>query len=146
MGHITDLFRRYREGLLYLICGAGTVFVSWGTYALFVWMGIDINISNVLSWICGVSFAFVLNKWVVFMSRSLEKAVLVREISSFFFLRILTGVVAIVAFPILYGLGLDQSLFETDGFVAKITVSMIEILLNYFASKFIVFRKNRENA
>ena len=141
MGYATDLFRKYREGLLYLICGAGTVFVSWGTYALFVWMGIDINISNILSWICGVSFAFVLNKWVVFMSRSLERSVLVKEISSFFFLRIVTGVVAIIAFPVLYGLGLNQSLFDTDGLVARITVSMIEILLNYFASKFVVFRK-----
>jgi len=146
MGSATDLFRKHREGLLYLICGAGTVFVSWGTYALFVWMGIDINISNILSWICGVSFAFVLNKWVVFMSRSLERSVLVKEISSFFFLRIATGVVAIIAFPVLYNLGLNQSLFDTDGLIARITVSMIEILLNYFASKFVVFRKSKENA
>ena len=146
MGLTADLFGKHREGLLYLICGAGTVFVSWGTYALFVWLGIDINISNVLSWICGVSFAFVLNKWVVFLSRSVERSVLAKEISSFFFLRIVTGVVAIVAFPILYNLGMNQSLFDIDGLVAKITVSMIEILLNYFASKFVVFRKNKENA
>ncbi|MCL2032302.1 MAG: GtrA family protein [Methanomassiliicoccaceae archaeon] len=146
MGLTADLFGKHREGLLYLICGAGTVFVSWGTYALFVWLGIDINISNVLSWVCGVSFAFVLNKWVVFLSRSVERSVLAKEISSFFFLRIVTGVVAIVAFPILYNLGMNQSLFDIDGLVAKITVSMIEILLNYFASKFVVFRKNKENA
>ena len=143
---ITDLYRKHREGLLYLICGAGTVFVSWGTYALFVWMGIEINASNILSWICAVAFAFVLNKWIVFRSRSLEKTVLAKEISSFFFLRIVTGVVAIIAFPILYNLGLNQPFFETDGFIAKVAVSIIEIFLNYFASKFIVFRKRKENA
>jgi len=109
-------------------------------------MGIDINISNALSWICAVIFAFVLNKWIVFLSRSLEKTVLAKEITSFFFFRIVTGVIAIVCFPILYHLGLNQALFGTDGFMAKVAVSVIEIVLNYFASKLVVFRKGKENA
>ncbi len=146
MGLIADLYNKHREGILYLIFGAGTTLVSWGTYSLFVWFGVDINISNILSWVCGVSFAFVVNKWFVFMSRSLEGRVLARELSSFFLSRIATGLVAIAAFPILYNLGLNQSLMDIDGLIAKITVSIIEILLNYFASKFIVFRKKKGNA
>jgi putative flippase GtrA len=143
---VFDIVTKYREGILYLIYGAVTVIVSWATYALFVWLGIDLNISNILSWICAVSFAFVTNKWFVFMSRSLEKDVLVKELGSFFLLRIVTGVIAIIMFPILYGIGLDQSLLGIDGLVARIATSIIEIALNYAASKFIVFRQKNENA
>ncbi|MCL2148553.1 MAG: GtrA family protein [Methanomassiliicoccaceae archaeon] len=143
---VKSFVKKHQEGLLYLICGAGTVFVSWGTYALFVWLGIEVNVSNVLSWVCGVSFAFVLNKWVVFDCRSTEGTTLAREIGSFFIFRIATGVVAIVAFPVLYNFGMGQPLFGVDGFIAKIAVSVIEIVLNYFASKFVVFRKKKDDA
>lgn len=139
-GH-SDILAKHREGALYLLYGAATLFVSWATYALFVWAGIEPNISNALSWVCAVSFAFVTNKWFVFLSRSTEKDVLMREIGSFFSLRVITGAAAIIAFPVLRGLGLEQSLFGVDCFIARIAVSMIEIVLNYLASKFIVFRK-----
>jgi putative flippase GtrA len=137
-------FEKHREGILYLRCGALTVLVSWGSYAVLVWMGTEINMSNVLSWIFAVSFAFALNKWLVFRSYSLKRSVLAKEISSFFFLRILTGLVAIFSFPFFYDYGLGQPLFGVDGFIAKITVSIIEIALNYAASKYIVFRSRKE--
>ncbi|MDR1954679.1 MAG: GtrA family protein [Candidatus Methanoplasma sp.] len=147
MGIAADLFERYRGGILYLIFGACTVVVSWLSYALFVWSGIDVSISNVLSWICAVSFAFVVNKWFVFLSRSTEKRVLVKEISSFFLLRMLTGFVRIAAFPILYySFGLSDPLFGVNGFAAVIIITVIEVALNYFASKFIVFRQKKESA
>lgn len=139
---LTEFIRKHREGILYIICGAGTVVVSWATYALFVWFGVNPSISNALSWICAVLFAFVVNKWIVFMSHSTEKGVLIKEIGSFFVSRLATGVVEIVLFPILLSIGLDQALFGTEGFVAKIIVSIIVIILNYILSKFIVFRKS----
>ncbi|MCL1811103.1 MAG: GtrA family protein [Methanomassiliicoccaceae archaeon] len=146
MSIMNDVFAKHKEGILYIIFGGFTVLVSWGTYALFVLLGIDVNISNILSWICAVTFAFVVNKWFVFMSRSVDRAVLVKEVGSFFLLRIVTGVIAIILFPILLAVGLDQSLFDIDGLIARITVSMVEIALNYAASKFIVFRKKENNA
>jgi len=146
MSGLFDMFTKHREGILYLIFGGFTVLVSWATYAIFVWSGIEINISNILSWVCAVLFAFVTNKWMVFRSRSLEKKVVVKEAGSFLFFRIITGIIAIIAFPILYGLGMNQSLFGIDGLIARIAVSMIEIALNYLASKFVVFREKKENA
>ncbi len=146
MSGLFDQFAKHREGILYLVYGAGTVLVSWATYAVFVRMGIDINISNILSWICAVSFAFVTNKWFVFRCRSLEKVVIAKELSSFFLFRIVTGIIAAVLFPILVHVGLDQSLFGVEALIARIAVSIIEIVLNYVASKFIVFRKKKENA
>jgi putative flippase GtrA len=146
MSAMKYFFTKHKEGILYIMFGGCTVLVSWATYALFVWMGIDLNISNILSWVCGVSFAFVVNKWFVFLSRSVEKKVLAKEMISFFILRGGTGIFAWIAFPILCSFGLDQPFFGTAGLIARIIVSIIEIVLNYVASKFIVFKKKEENA
>jgi len=136
-----DIVGKHREGSLYVLFGAFTLIISWASYAIFVWLGIELNISNILSWICAVSFAFIVNKWFVFGSRSLDRTTLIKEIGSFFALRILIGVIAILCFSALLGFGLDQPLFNTDGFIARIITSFIEIVLNYLASKFLVFRK-----
>ncbi len=135
------LYRQYKEIVLYLVFGVLTTVVNWLAYAAFVWIGLDINVANILSWIVGVSFAFVVNKWYVFESRSLDGSKVIKEFGSFVGARILTGVIAIILFPILYNLGLDQSLFGTDGFLAKIVTSAIEIVLNWVLSKYVVFRK-----
>ncbi|MDR2698265.1 MAG: GtrA family protein, partial [Candidatus Methanoplasma sp.] len=125
MDSFRHIFREHREGILYLFFGVLTVLVSWGTYALFVFAGIELNISNVLSWICAVTFAYAVNKWFVFRSRSLERTVLAKEVSSFFLLRILTGVAAMLVFPVLLEIGLDQPLLGTPGLIARIIVSGI---------------------
>lgn len=124
--------------------GALTTIINWSSYMVFVWLGIDINISNVLSWICGVSFAFVANKWFVFESRSTETQTVVREAGSFVGARIVTGLIGITLFPILYGLGLNGSFMGTDGFPAKIVSSGVEIILNWIFSKYLVFIKKAE--
>ena len=135
---------RNREIMMYLIFGVLTTVISWASYALFVHIGIDINISNALSWVCGVLFAFTTNKWFVFMSRTVTVKILLYELGSFFSARIVTGLIAIVLFPILYAIGLNQSMFNTDGFLAKIVTSMVEIILNWIFSKYIVFRKKKD--
>ena len=43
--------------------------------------------------------------------------------------------------PLLMRLGLDQTLFGVEGFAAKVAISVVVIILNYFLSKFIAFRK-----
>ena len=134
-------FREHKEVILYLIFGVLTTVVNWLAYAAFVWIGLDINVSNILSWIVGVSFAFVVNKWYVFESRSLESRKVIKEFGSFVGARISTGIIAILLFPLLYNIGLNQSLFGTDGFLAKIVTSVIEIVLNWIFSKYLIFKK-----
>jgi len=146
MGAVGDFLIKHREGILYLIFGALTVLVRWSTYAFFVLLGIELNISNILSWICGVMFAFVVNKWFVFLSKSLERSVVAKEMVSFFSLRIVIGLIAIALFPILLAIGLDQSILGVAGAIAVGITTLMEIVLNYLASKFIVFRKKKENA
>lgn len=132
---------KHREGILYIVCGIGTCLISWGAYAIFANMGIDLAISNALSWFSGLMFAFITNKWIVFNSRSKRLYVVLKELSFFITARIFTGVLSIILFPILLWAGLDQSLLGIDGMVARITVTAVEIVLNYIASKKIVFTK-----
>jgi len=130
-----------REAFLYILFGAFTVLVSWASYAVFVWMGLELNVSNILSWICAVLFAFVVNKWFVFECRSKEPKVVIRELGSFFSARVLTGVIAIIMFPVLLAMGMDGALFGVDGFPARIVTSIVEIALNWVFSKYLIFTK-----
>jgi len=134
-------FSEHREAILYVICGGFTTLVTWGSYALFVILTGNLFLSNGLSWVCGVSFAFVVNKMIVFSSRSLEAKTVFKELSSFFSARIFTGVIAITAFPILYSVGMDGSLFGIDGFPARMVTSFVEIVLNWIFSKYFIFKK-----
>ena len=129
MGKISDLMTKYREAIAYVFFGGLTTIVGWVAYALFVNIGIELNLSNILSWVCGVTFAFVVNKWFVFQSKSVEKKTVLRELGSFFGSRIFTGVIAWVLFPILLWAGIDQTFFGTEGFIAKVITSIIEIIL-----------------
>ena len=79
------------------------------------------------------------------MSRSVSVKVVITELGSFFGARALTGIVAIVLFPILYNVGLNQSLFGTDGFFAKIITSFLEIVLNWVFSKYLIFRHKKKD-
>ncbi len=138
-------YGKHGEAMRYLFFGFLNVVVTWISYAALVLLGVDINISNAASWVIGVAFAFVVNKLYVFNSKNMETKTVGKEAASFTIGRILTGLVAILGFPILYNLGLNQTLLGVDGFVAKITVSVLEILLNYLFSKYLVFNhKDKE--
>ena len=143
MGKISDLMTKYREAIAYVFFGGLTTIGGWVAYALVVNIGIELNLSNILSWVCGVTFAFVVNKWFVFQSKSVEKKTVLRELGSFFGSRIFTGVIAWVLFPILLWAGIDQTFFGTEGFIAKVITSIIEIILNWVLSKYFVFKKER---
>lgn len=141
MTSLSEIFNRHREAYLYIICGGLTTLVTWASYALFVRAGIELNLSNIMSWFCGILFAFVVNKWIVFSSTSLNATLVLKELGSFLGSRVFTGIIAFVLFAVLLMVGMDQVLFNTKGFVAKIVVTVVEVVLNWFLSKYVVFRK-----
>ncbi|MDR2866974.1 MAG: GtrA family protein [Methanomassiliicoccaceae archaeon] len=136
-----EIFNDHREVVLYVFFGAFTVLVSLGSYAVFVWLGVALVVSNILSWICGILFAFVVNKWFVFENRSKEPAVIARELGAFVGARIFTFVVAVVLFPILLSAGLNGYIFGVEGAPARGVTSLVEIVLNYALSKYLIFTK-----
>jgi len=136
---------KYSEYVRYIIFGVLNVLVTWVAYAIFVIAGIDPVISNGLSWVVGVIVAFICNKFWVFYSKSVARDTVEREAVTFLAERIFTGVLAIVTFWFLYDIGINQFIFGLEGFYAKILTSGMEIVLNFFISKYYVFKSRSES-
>lgn len=128
-----------KELIMYSVMGVSATIVNWCTYSVLV-PYTNIAIANALSWMITLVFAFVTNKIYVFDSRSWEKSLVIKEMISFAAARGITGFLEIFLQPHLYALGLNQSLFGVDGLVAKITVCLLLVIVNYFSTKLIVFR------
>ncbi len=137
---IRSLIKRHREFIMYVIFGLLTTFINWLIYSLCVKaLGLDLYISGIIAWIIVVSVAFVTNKIWVFNSRGWKTLQLIREAFTFFGGRLLTGVLEVAAVPALVSWGFNQTLFGVEGLPAKIIVSIVIVLLNYFISKFLSF-------
>ncbi len=132
-------YGKHGEGIRYLFTGGLNVVITWSVYSVLVLLGMNPSLSNAVSWIVGVSAAFVLNKIFVFNSKTHERKEVGKEAISFTLGRIFTGVVNIAGFALLYDLGMDGEFFGVEGFFAKIVISVIEIALNYVISKYLVF-------
>ena len=145
MENLKQLYFKHKEIINYLLFGAMTTAVSWGTYSLFVKaIGLSVSVGNVLSWICAVLFAFLTNKLFVFESKSWAPATAIREFFSFIGARLATGLIEWVGVPYFSTHGLTYPLFGVKGLLSKIVVSIVVIVLNYLFSKFLVFFKKEK--
>jgi len=134
LNKLLDLYKKYKEIINYLIFGGLTTLISIVTYALFAKVfNIDYLISNVLSWIIAVLFAYITNKIFVFESKSKKN---IKEITSFFFFRIVSLLIEMI---ILY---IFVDMLHIDDLVTKIIAQIIVIVSNYVFSKVFVFNKN----
>lgn len=129
-----------KEPVMYVTMGVSATIFNWLVYAMLV-LYMPMALANALSWTATLLFAFVTNKCYVFGSRTWERRVVFREFIAFLTARGLTGILEIVLQPQLYAWGLDQALFGIEGMEAKITVCLSMALLNYFSTKWIVFRE-----
>ncbi len=147
MKKIRRLFNKYSEIIGYLFFGVLTTVVSWGSYSLFVLLfngtalrgTYAVVLANILSWLFAVIFSFVTNKAFVFKSGSWKIGSIFPEACKFLFARLGTGLLEIVAVPLLVTIGLDQSFLGIDGMVSKILVSIVVVILNYFFCKWFIF-------
>lgn len=132
------LILKYKELLSYGFWGVMTTAVNYGVYFLLTQL-LQLNylVSNVISWIAAVAFAFVVNKVFVFNSKSWKMDILFSELWKFVSSRLLSGVLETLLLYIL----VDLMRFN-DGIV-KIALGVIVVLLNYVISKLLVFRKSK---
>ena len=109
----------------------------WGPGPKGLGKGLDALIANVISWIFAVLFAFFTNRRWVFDGKSEDAKGLWAQMVSFFGGRLFTLAVeeAILAVFVTW-LGFD-------GVIVKVVAQVVVIVLNYFISKFWVFKKKR---
>ena len=142
-----------KETILYLVCGVLTTVVSFVTLKLATMLlGEKLYLlSNSISWVIAVAFAYVTNKLLVFESKSWKTDVLKKEIPAFFFSRIASyfieqGILWLCMSPLKFeGRVFDFRVFSLSGLmVAKCVAGVVVIIVNYVLSKFLIFRKDRE--
>lgn len=154
-----NLWNKYKEIITYIIFGVLTTVVSWGSYTIFVEMlSMKVFVGNLLSWVCAIVFAYITNKLWVFESKSWKPNIIGKEIVTFVASRGVTGVIEIVCVPLLAKTGFDNLFYNilekmniamnilfTDGIYSKIFLSVVVVILNYFFSKFIIFKNKKDD-
>ena len=128
--------KKYKQGILYLVFGALTTVINVLCYCLvYNVFKIPNVLSTVISWIISVLFAFVTNKNFVFESETDGIKNIMREISAFFVCRILTGVTDVAI------MWLAVDIMKWNSLLWKIIANVFVTVLNFFASKFLIFNK-----
>ncbi|MDL2310933.1 GtrA family protein [Peptostreptococcaceae bacterium OttesenSCG-928-C18] len=141
---LTEFFQKYKSIILYIIIGGLTTVVNLLVYSIFVkYFNLNMNISNIIAWISAVIFAFITNKLYVFNSKNCKFNTMAKEFILFVSGRLLTGILEIIGLPILMSLGINQIIFGVEGLLAKLVIGVVVVILNYFFSKFLVFKNNQ---
>lgn len=136
MKKIKELFLKYKEVISYLFFGGCTFLVSIISFYIFnKVLSFNEHISNIISWILAVAFAFVTNKVFVFESKAKEKKTVIKELISFVTARLLTlGIEEIILF-------VGCNLLNIDALIVKMIAQVVVIVSNYFLSKLFIFKK-----
>lgn len=133
---IKKLYLKNKEIVNYVIVGGMTTIVSLGSYYICVITflnpknAMQLQIANIISWICAVAFAYITNRKYVFESKNENK---VQEVIKFVGARISTLFIDIICMAIFV------SLLKINDKFAKLLVQFIVFALNYIFSKLYVF-------
>ena len=130
------------ETVSYLICGFLTTAVDFAVYTVLRHVDIGVGISQALSWMAAVLFAYVVNKLIVFRNYNMSSSYLVKEAGAFVATRAFSGVVTWVLMVVMVKLGGDRG-FIYELF-CKFTSSVLNMVLNYVFSKLWIFKNKPE--
>ncbi|MDL2254291.1 methyltransferase domain-containing protein [Ruminococcaceae bacterium OttesenSCG-928-I18] len=125
-----------RELISYGFWGVVSALVTLALFQGFLWLGIRYWVANLFTFIIAKIFIFITNKLFVFRTRTEGIGPLLREFGRFVFSRLATNLVDI------FGLIFLVESFGTDPFYTKLVLAIVVIILNYIASKALVFRKS----
>lgn len=138
MNNIKELYLKYKEIINYLIFGVLTTVVSLATYYICVYTFLNpdnilqLQVANIVSWIAGVTFAYITNRKFVFESEEQEK---LKEAGKFVTSRIATLLTDMLIMFI------GVTILKLNDKIIKLISQIIVIIANYLLSKMLVFRK-----
>ncbi|MCO6018576.1 GtrA family protein [Carnobacterium divergens] len=133
-----QLLSKYQEPINYLVFGVLTTLVNIGVFYIFNSIfGINYLVSNGISWIASVVFAFYTNKYFVFKTPNNSNKAFIKELLLFIWFRLLSGVIDMSLMYVMV------SLMNLDQNMSKIIVQVIIVILNYVFSKLFIFKKSK---
>ena len=133
---IRALVEKYWDIVTYLIFGVLTTVVNYLVYLpIYNLLGASAAVSNAIAWVAAVAFAFLTNKPFVCKSHDWSAKTVLPELSKFVGCRVASGVLETLI------LLLAVDILGWNGNIWKIITSVLVVILNYVASKLLVFRK-----
>ncbi|WP_147534144.1 GtrA family protein [Bacillus marasmi] len=123
----------------YVFFGVLTTLINIISYAILVRFNLDYKVATTIAWIISVIFAFITNKLYVFRSKQMNFIIVMKEMMTFTFFRLLSYFLDIVTMIIAI------EYFKLDDLFSKIFANILVIVFNYFASKYFVFKKGSHN-
>ena len=135
---IKELYNRYKDFIPYIFFGAVTTIVNVAAYWIFSHLlHLKVMPSTILAWFFAVYTAYITNrKWVFYSEENSKKGIL-REMISFFACRLTTG---FIDWACMY---IFVDLIHFNDVVIKILSNIIVIILNYAASRLLIFKKRK---
>ncbi len=130
------LYAQHKAVILYLVFGGFTTLVNIVSYAvcarIFSW---GTMVATVVAWFLAVLFAYITNRKWVFGSSAADARSILLEAFTFFSCRLTTGLadLGMMWFFVVF-LGCND-------IVIKITANIVVIIMNYIASRWLIFRK-----
>lgn len=132
---LRKLWNKYKDIIPYAFFGVCTtavnVVVYWVCAHLLNW---SVMPSTIFAWVAAVLFAYLTNRRWVFHSEAKTSKDITKEIIAFFGCRLATGVFDWV------GMFIFVDLFGLNDVLVKFAANIFVIILNYIASKFLIFR------
>lgn len=146
MKRVFKLYKKNKEIINYLIVGCLTTVVAVGSKMLLLFTildqknGLQLQIAEVISWALAVLFAYFTNRAFVFKSK-VKGVKQLKEALNFTSGRVFTQVIQmlIMWFFVTY-LKFDSDIWV---FLFTLICQVMQIVLNYVISKFMVFKRNK---
>ncbi len=136
---LKKLFQKYYDVISYLFFGALTTGVNYLVYLPCLnWLHLSAAVSNVIAWVVAVAFAYLTNKPFVFKSHDWSAKTVLPELTKFVSCRIGSG---LLETAILF---VCVDWLQMNGMVWKLITSVLVVILNYVASKLIVFIQKKD--
>ena len=133
---LTDLCRKNKEVLLYLVFGVLTTVVSMIVFWLFAQKaGLPVLAANVVSWVAAVTFAFFTNRKWVFNGETSSSSETIKQAVKFY-----SGRLATLAEEELI-LWLFIDVLSLPMMPVKLAAQFVVVASNYVISKLFVFKK-----
>ena len=152
MTKIKEFLTKYKEIIVYIVFGALTTLVNLVTFYLLEYIfgsgGKGYIVYNAIAWVVAVVFAYITNKLYVFEAKSWAPKIVIKESAQFLLARVFSflveefGLILMVEVLNFAEYSLDLKIITLSGAtVAKIILAVIVVIMNYFFSKFIIFKK-----
>lgn len=136
---IKSLYDKYKDVIPYLFFGVCTTVVNVVVYWIAAHpLNLGTMPSTIIAWILAVLFAYITNAKWVFFSKAAGFNEKFKEMISFFACRLATGVLDWACMFVFV------DVLNLNDIIIKTLSNVLVIILNYIASKLIIFKKKNE--